>query len=196
MLKERNYDFRQRHWQYHKPGMRQSGRVVRDHELEITSEWQIGCSPDEPRILHDAAKDFQDYLRTSMETAVRLNSQDGSNTIWLKLDPALKKGFLLTGTADHLTVTLSAPELAYPAVVYLEDWMNLEGAPVFPCGESRRIPLYTCREIYSGCGIDEYPDAELADAMREIFAADPAILLHKKGCADCARLRSKIVKPE
>ena len=37
---------------------------------------------------------------------------------------------------------------------------------------------------------------ELADAMREMFAADPAILLHKSGCADCARLRSKLVKPE
>ena len=37
---------------------------------------------------------------------------------------------------------------------------------------------------------------ELADAMREMFAADPAILLHKSGCADCARLRSRIVKPE
>ena len=38
--------------------------------------------------------------------------------------------------------------------------------------------------------------AELADAMRELFAADPAILLHKKGCADCARLRSKLINPE
>ena len=38
--------------------------------------------------------------------------------------------------------------------------------------------------------------SELADAMRELFAADPAILLHKTGCADCARLRSKIVKAE
>ena len=37
---------------------------------------------------------------------------------------------------------------------------------------------------------------DLADAMREMFAADPAILLHKSGCADCARLRSKIVRPE
>ena len=178
MLKERNYDFRQRHWQYHRPGMRQSGRAVHDHELEITSEWQIGCSPDAPRILHDAARDFQDYLRTSMETTVKLTTEEGNKTLWIKLDPALKKGFLLTGTADHLTVTLSTPELAYPSVVYLEDWMNLEGAPVFPCGETRRIPLYTCREIHSGCGIDEYPDAELAAT---VHAGYNEIMLMMKG---------------
>ena len=83
MRKERNYDFRQRHWLYHRPGMRQAGRAVREHELEITSEWQIGCSPDEPGILHDAAKDFQDYLWSSMETAVKLTVQDGNKTLWI-----------------------------------------------------------------------------------------------------------------
>ncbi len=34
--------------------------------------------------------------------------------------------------------------------------------------------------------------AEFAEAMQEIFAEDAAILLHKKGCRDCARLRGKI----
>jgi aminoglycoside 3-N-acetyltransferase len=37
-----------------------------------------------------------------------------------------------------------------------------------------------------------YEGDKLAAAMKEIFKKDPAILLHKSGCRDCARLRSKI----
>ena len=34
--------------------------------------------------------------------------------------------------------------------------------------------------------------AEVAAAMKKIFEEDPAILLHKSGCRDCARIRSQI----
>ena len=34
--------------------------------------------------------------------------------------------------------------------------------------------------------------ARTAAAMKEIFKKDPAVLLHKSGCRDCARIRSKI----
>ena len=38
--------------------------------------------------------------------------------------------------------------------------MNLEGAPVLAHGRLVRRPLYDYRSVHSGCGIDEYPDAE------------------------------------
>ena len=37
-----------------------------------------------------------------------------------------------------------------------------------------------------------YEADKLAAAMKEIFEKDPAILLHKSGCRDCARIRSNI----
>ena len=37
-----------------------------------------------------------------------------------------------------------------------------------------------------------YEADKLAAAMKEIFENDPAILLHKSGCRDCARIRSNI----
>ena len=42
-MSENNYDFRKRHWQYHKPNRRDAGRKVRKNEIILTSEWKIGC---------------------------------------------------------------------------------------------------------------------------------------------------------
>ena len=35
---------------------------------------------------------------------------------------------------------------------------------------------------------------KVSAAMKKIFEEDPAILLHKSGCRDCARIRSQIKK--
>ena len=49
------------------------------------------------------------------------------------------------------------------------------------------------REARAGQAVITVMDAgELAAAMKKIFAEDPAILLHKSNCRECARLRSKI----
>ena len=64
---EKNYDFRLRHWQYHRPGMRQIDRVVKDNEVLLDASWKIGCPADAEYITKFAVKDFQDYLETSMD---------------------------------------------------------------------------------------------------------------------------------
>ncbi|MCQ2378488.1 MAG: hypothetical protein MJ016_04650 [Victivallaceae bacterium] len=177
-MKEKNYDFRARHWQYHKPGMRQSGRNVRAGEIELTGKWSLGCPADAPQILLDAVKDFQDYLLTSMGLSLPITRTDGDDVLFLTLDPALEKGFAFDASEHHLAVTLAEARMAYRAVVYLEDTMNLEGAPVFPFGKTLRRPIYRYREVHSGCGIDEYPDCELAAA---IHAGYDGIVLMLKG---------------
>ena len=49
------------------------------------------------------------------------------------------------------------------------------------------------REAKAGNAVITVMEApELAAAMKKIFAEDPAILLHKSNCRECARLRSKI----
>ncbi len=177
-MKEKNYDFRARHWQYHKPGMRQRDRIVQQNEVELTSEWQLGCPADAPQILFDAIRDFQDYLLVSMDLSLKITREDGDKVLFLTLDPALDRGFVFDASATHFAVTLADAKMAYRALIYLEDAMNLEGAVVFPLGKTVRKPIYRYREVHSGCGIDEYPDTELAAT---IHAGYDGIVLMLKG---------------
>ncbi len=177
-MKEKNYDFRARHWQYHKPAMRQSGRTARSGEMEITSDWQIGCPADAPQIIQNAVRDFQDYLWVSMDLSLKTTHTDGKKVIFMTIDPALERGFAFDAEPEHLAVTIADPKMAYRAFIYLEDSMNLEGAPVFALGKTSRKPIYRYREVHSGCGIDEYPDTELAAT---IHAGYDGIVLMLKG---------------
>ena len=61
-MTEKNYDFRLRHWQYHRPGMRQSDRAAKNNEVWLDGSWKIGCPADAEYITRFAVKDFQDYL--------------------------------------------------------------------------------------------------------------------------------------
>ena len=49
------------------------------------------------------------------------------------------------------------------------------------------------REAKVGKGTITVMDAkELCQAMKQIYAEDPFILLHKSGCSACARIRAKL----
>ena len=66
------------------------------------------------------------------------------------------------------------------------------------CGTVNDLACMGAKPLYLSCAfvIEEgFPLAkleEIAAAMKKIFAEDPAILLHKSNCRECARLRSKI----
>ena len=66
-MSEKNYDFRQRHWEYHKPDRRNPERTASAGEIMLTDEWKIGYAPGNP-ITAIAANDFQEYLEKSMNT--------------------------------------------------------------------------------------------------------------------------------
>ena len=71
-MSEKNYDFRKRHWAYHKPCRRDETRKAKKNEILITDEWKIGCSGDKDSIALIAVKDFQDYMYTSMGVSLAL----------------------------------------------------------------------------------------------------------------------------
>ena len=73
-MAEKNYDFRARHWEYHKPGRRDPKRKAGKNELMITPEWQIGFDADEKSIAAIAAHDFREFLQLS-GIAVRLDAE-------------------------------------------------------------------------------------------------------------------------
>ena len=158
-MQEKNYDFRKRHWTVHRPNMRQADRTRQDNELLIDNSWKLGGCCGE--VTQNALKDFQDYLWVSMGLSVGRTAENGAKTIWFTVDETLERGFVLVAEENSLLVKLAADKEAFRASVYLEDIMNLEGAPVVPLGETVRKPLFDRKEVHSGTGIDEYPDEEL-----------------------------------
>ena len=160
-MTEKNYDFRARHWQYHRPGLRNTGRQALQGEIFLDESWGLGCDENAPENTLRALKDFQDYLLTSQNLSLRLLHTHQAKTLWFQRDDSLDKGFVIDCQNDGITVSI-APRFDFPAMVYLEDVMSLEGAPVVPEGKTCRKPLYTSRQVHSGSGIDAYPDSELA----------------------------------
>lgn len=175
---EKNYDFRIRHWEVHKPDRRRAGKVPAQNEVELDSTWKLGCAADSPAVVTGAVRDFQDYLKTSMNVLLPIVSEKGSRTLFIEIDETLDKGFVINTSKESISVRLSRSKEAFRAVCHIEDIMNLEGAPVLETGELVRKPLYHSRTIHSGCGIDEYPDSELCAA---VHAGYSTVIIFLKG---------------
>ena len=159
-MAERNFDFRVRHWEYHKPGRRDPQRKTAKNEVELTAEWAIGYTPGTGSITEIAADDFRDYLEKSMDISVRIVHEDGPKVLWLEVSPKVKKGFVVETKKDHIKLTAAEDKMVFRGTIHLEDIMNLEGAPVLTAGKLVRKPMYRVRMVHSGSGIDYYPDAE------------------------------------
>ena len=160
-MSERNYDFRKRHWEYHKPGRRDPGRKPQAGELLLTEDWKIGFAPAPGSITEIAANDFQEYLEKSMGVSLPLARADGPRTLLIEVSPEVKTGFVIDVTDNHVTVSASSDAMTFRGTIHLEDMMNLEEAPVLPLGRLVRKPLYHTRTVHSGTGLDAYPDQEL-----------------------------------
>ncbi|MBR2373839.1 MAG: hypothetical protein IKA87_06375, partial [Lentisphaeria bacterium] len=160
-MSEVNYDFRKRHWEYHKPGRRDPARKAGKNEVMITGEWKIGCNAESGSIADIAVKDFQDYMFKSMDLSLPLTREDGAKVLWVEVSKKVKKGFVIEVEKDHVKVTAAEDKMTFRGTIHIEDIMNLEGAPVLEVGKMVRKPMYDTRTVHSGTGIDYYPDQEL-----------------------------------
>lgn len=160
MTKEKNYDFRARHWQVHKPDRRNPSRIPAANELLIDESWSLGYPQDAAPLFAKAIADFQDYLFVSMGISLRLTHDNAGKVLWLADDASRQRGFSLEVNDDKVTVSAARCD-AFKATVYLEDLMNLEGAPVLPLGTFQRTPLFKNVSVHSASGIDDYCDNEL-----------------------------------
>ena len=170
-MSEKNYDFRLRHWQYHKPRRRQIDRVCRINEVELDESWKLGCAADAEYITAYAVKDFRDYLEVGMNISLSITHTDGDRVLWVEVDPSVKSGFTVEAAKNHIRLAASEDKMTFLGTIHLEDIMNLEGAPVLETGTMKRTPLYDTRIIHSGTGIDAYPDAELVAMLHAGYDA-------------------------
>lgn len=192
---ERNYEFRRRLEEVHKPDRRNPALRPGPQETAVGDDWQIVYSKQAgPHIAH-VAKDLQDYFFVSMNCSLRLIRTDdvaayarsGSRAIVLADRHALPgwgdalteaRSYRIVAAAESVVICGFDERGAGQGSFYLEDVMNLREAPFIQEQDTIRKPLFSPRMIHSGWGLDIYPDAHL-NAMAH--AGIDAILVFVKG---------------
>ena len=169
MAIERNYDFCKRLLEVHKKDRRNANLQPEADEFEFCSPVRILIPRDAGEIMLTAAKDFADYLFTSMNVTAYVDCDNGEhcpNSVRLLLNQDLgeaaeRRGHRIT-VGDHVLIEgYDEPGIAQ-ALYYLEDVMNLREAPFLKKGTETRRIMFAPRITHSGYGTNEYPDDYLA----------------------------------
>jgi len=165
MPKERNYDFCKRLLEVHKKDRRNKSLTPDADEFVFTSPVRILMPEDAGEITVTAAKDFADYLFTSMNVTAFVDYDDGSdvpNTVRLKLSNDLgkaneRRGHRITAGENVVVEGYDEPGIMQ-GLYYLEDVMNLREAPFLKKGTETRRIMFAPRTVLSGYSANEYPD--------------------------------------
>ncbi|NSW91091.1 MAG: hypothetical protein HPY74_10560 [Firmicutes bacterium] len=179
---EKNYDFRKRLLEVHKPNRRDYNVIPKKDEIEVNESWEIIVPEKADRVVLNAAKDLQDYFFTSMGLSLRLSisknisknikkeSECGSKKIvFITKDLAKELGecldtlrsYRIICDDDRIILCGYDERGVAQASFYLEDLMNLKCAPIVKKDDKCRKPLFSPRMVHSGYGLDMFPDAHL-----------------------------------
>ena len=168
---EKNYDFRKAMLEIHKKDLRDFSIKPETDEFEIKEGMRIVIDENASDVIITAAKDFADYLYTSMGISLFVKKGtpiDGEIYIATKneIKADLKtadsyKGFMVD-VNDKITVCGFDDRGAAQGLYFLEDEMSEKRAPYLTKKVTRRKPLFSPRMVHSGYGLDEYPDEHLS----------------------------------
>lgn len=175
---ERNYEFRNRLEEVHKPNRRNPQLTPEPDECRIDDDWQIVIGERASPLVVHIAKDLQDYFFTSMNCSLKLvrasnvsdAAKNGSRVIVLaeKADlPGCGEGltaprsYRIVAESESIVVCGCDERGVGQGSYYLEDLMNLREAPFVKRQDTVREPVFSPRMIHSGWGLDVYPDAHL-----------------------------------
>lgn len=189
MLKpEKNYAFRMRMLEIHEKNIIDKCIAKKENEFEIKDGFSIFLPENCGDVVMTAAKDFLDYLFTSMGISALLKygeSQD-DNKIVIKKNFSTEdelgeafgyRGYRIDTDENGITVYGFDERGIAQALYSLEDAMSMRKAPYLECGTVKRKPLYSPQMIHSGYGLDEYPNEYLSRIAHE---GRDAILLFVK----------------
>lgn len=171
METERPYEFRRRLECVHERGMRDPAAARGPDEFEIRDGFAIVLPPGADDLIVHAARDFEDYLRVSMDVDARVVSKGpppaGGNALRARIaggpPAAAKPGGYAIEVGDGGVAVVAADARAFAqALYYFEDAMNLRGGPFLKRGAESRAPLFAVRMTHSGYGSGLFPDEHLA----------------------------------
>ena len=155
-MAERNYQFRERMLEVHRPNRRMSWVEKKDGQIEITSDWTIYITDTKDPVIYNAARDLEDYLAVSMNVCVRfkIGGDIPAKAIVYSVDPSLGENeYRFAVAEDRIDLCGSDARSAAQAGYFAEDLMNLCEAPFINLMDEVRKPLYSPRMIHSGYGL-------------------------------------------
>lgn len=179
---EQNYDFCRRLLEVHKPDRRNFSLQPQENEFVFRSPVAILIPQNAGQILKTAAKDFADYLLTSMGVSAYIDINKGQMPecfILLQISTQLNEARSHRVSIDANVVLEGADEAGIAqGLYYLEDVMNLRQAPYLKKGCQNRRVMFTPRTVMSGYSYGEYPDEYLSLLAHHGFSG---IMLWIKG---------------
>lgn len=197
MKTEKHYEFRKRLAEVHKKNIRDFHLQPEVNELALTNGCRIVISPDASEVILTAAKDFADYLFTSMNVSAMLWREALTADILYPADDTAAPISVFVGTEAEMEVSFSLPAMkgyriettshiivcgfddrsAAQGLYFLEDLMSIRKAPFLEKKPIERQIRFSPRMLHSGYGLDEFPEEHLASIAH---AGRDAILVFTK----------------
>ncbi len=170
LKKERNYEFRERMLEIHKKDIRDYNVKPEADEFCLSDGILIAIGKDADIVTETAAKDFTDYLLTSMEIGGAVSVKENvKGAINVKIadssvdmtDADSIKGFRIDTCEDGITIYGFDARGCAQGLYYLEKCMTTRKAPYIKYGTVRKKPLFFPQMLHSGYGLDDYPNEHL-----------------------------------
>ncbi len=167
---EKRYDFKRELLKIHKDFRRDEKRTPREDETEISEAVAIILPKDTDKIIECAARDFSQYLYTSMKIGSLLTSKDGSypQRIVIKKSEDISEaargymGYQIEVSDDTVSVTGYDSAGIAQALYFLEDLMNIRKAPFLKKQKIARKAIFETRTSQSPFGMFAWNDEALS----------------------------------
>lgn len=162
LLKEQKYEFRKRLRCIHKEKIRDFSLAPLDNELSFSEGVSIVLPEDAGKVILCAAKDFLDYLFTSMKVSASLTYNHGLGIpVFLRVDHDIDSDYIINVT-DSVEITGNSERAVAQALYCLEDRMNVRKAPFISKELISHTFMFSPRMVHSGYALDEFPDEHLS----------------------------------
>lgn len=164
---EEKFQFKAELLKVHKKNRRNKALTPSADEFEIKHGLFIVVPENAGIVTMTAARDFEDYLFTSMNVSSMVTTQNAENSITLSLNEDIEDasgfmGYRITIKDSGITVEGYDEKGLAQGLYYLEDLMNIRKAPFLKKGVIKRKALFSSRSTHSPFGMFEWPDEALS----------------------------------
>ena len=192
MKAEKNYEFRTRMCEVHRPDIG-SVEAARGREgLVIDGSFPIALQPGAGEVARHAAADLADYLRVSHGVRVAVTEKAPSPAIALCVvsadAPDAPKGrqeraYRIAVSEAGVRITANTERGLFAATVYLEELMNEAEAPLLAYAVTDRRPVFSPRMTHSGYELDVFPEEYMNRLAHDGY---DTLLIFVKGAGEAA----------
>lgn len=158
---EKNYEFRKRMRCIHKKDIRDFATLKAENEVEIKNGFSIVLPQNCGDVTLTGAKDFQDYMFTSMDVSVMLCYSAEKDAIITKIDASQSEDYVIC-VDESISISAKNERALAQAFYCLEDRMNARKAPFIKKGDIKHTFLFSPRMVHSGYELDNYPNEHLS----------------------------------